>query len=82
MCSHQKGAEVTLFITTWQEVKFFKNKLDFCILRNKEMLTKSIPGVNTEFFYIGTRNSVFPYHAEDHDLPSVNYHHAGKPKVW
>ncbi|CAG0916917.1 unnamed protein product, partial [Notodromas monacha] len=42
----------------------------------------SIEGVNSPFFFIGTRNSSFPMHCEDMDLFSVNLHWGGYPKIW
>lgn len=42
----------------------------------------SVPGVNTEFIYFGSRGSFFAWHNEDGDLLSINIHLAGKPKLW
>ncbi|CAG0922332.1 unnamed protein product [Notodromas monacha] len=42
----------------------------------------SIEGVNSPFFFIGTRNSLFPMHCQDMDLFSVNLHWGGYPKIW
>lgn len=41
-----------------------------------------IPGVTTPYLYFGMWASVFCAHTEDMNLLSINYHHAGAPKVW
>lgn len=39
-------------------------------------------GIQTPYVYVGTIGSSFPFHLEDGDLASLNYHHSGKPKLW
>jgi hypothetical protein len=41
-----------------------------------------IPGVTTPYLYFGMWASVFCAHTEDMNLLSINYLHAGSPKVW
>lgn len=41
-----------------------------------------IPGVTTPYLYFGMWASVFCAHTEDMNLLSINYLHAGAPKVW
>lgn len=41
-----------------------------------------IPGVTTPYLYFGMWASVFCAHTEDMNLLSINYMHAGAPKVW
>lgn len=41
-----------------------------------------IPGVTTPYLYFGMWASVFCAHMEDMNLLSINYLHAGAPKVW
>jgi len=41
-----------------------------------------IPGVTTPYLYFGMWASVFCAHTEDMNLFSINYLHAGAPKVW
>jgi len=41
-----------------------------------------IPGVTTSYLYFGMWASVFCAHKEDMNLLSINYLHAGAPKVW
>lgn len=41
-----------------------------------------IPGVTTPYLYFGMWASIFCAHTEDMNLLSINYLHAGAPKVW
>ena len=41
-----------------------------------------IPGVTTPYLYFGMWASVFCAHTEDMNLLSINFLHAGAPKVW
>ena len=41
-----------------------------------------ITGVMVPWLYVGSALSAFCWHIEDHGLYSVNYMHAGAPKVW
>jgi len=42
----------------------------------------SIPGVTEAYIYVGMWGSMFCAHAEDMNLLSINYLHAGSPKYW
>jgi len=39
-------------------------------------------GVNVPWSYCGLRFSTFCWHYEDLMMPSINYSHFGKPKLW
>jgi len=41
-----------------------------------------IPGVTTPYLYVGMWASVFCAHTEDMNLLSINFLHAGAPKIW
>jgi JmjC domain, hydroxylase len=41
-----------------------------------------IPGVSSPMLYHGMAGAMFCWHIEDLYLHSINYHHAGAPKVW
>jgi len=43
---------------------------------------KDISGINVPWMYIGMKYSTFCWHYEDLMLPSINYNHWGKPKLW
>ena len=55
-------------------------------VRGREKCTGFRPnplkGISTSMLYFGVYGSSFPWHTEDGDLPSVNYLHEGKPKIW
>ena len=44
--------------------------------------TAAIPGVDSPMLYIGMLYATFAWHVEDHFMYSVNYSHAGAPKIW
>ena len=39
-------------------------------------------GINVPWIYVGMKFSTFCWHFEDMMLPSINYNHHGKPKLW
>lgn len=41
-----------------------------------------VPGVTSPYIYAGMWGSVFAAHTEDVNLLSINYLHAGAPKIW
>ena len=41
-----------------------------------------LPGISQSTLYFGSKNAVFPFHAEEGNLMSLNYHLYGEPKVW
>ena len=52
-------------------------ELDSCL----HVLSR-VPGVTTPYLYAGMWASVFCAHTEDMNLLSINYLHAGAPKIW
>lgn len=42
----------------------------------------NMSGVNVPWMYVGMKYSTFCWHYEDLMLHSINYNHAGKPKLW
>ena len=43
---------------------------------------KDMSGINVPWVYVGMKYSTFCWHFEDLMLPSINYSHYGKPKLW
>lgn len=43
---------------------------------------KSMSGINIPWVYVGMKHSTFCWHYEDLMLPSINFSHWGKPKLW
>ncbi|KAK4006265.1 hypothetical protein OUZ56_011421 [Daphnia magna] len=41
-----------------------------------------MPGINTCQLLLGHAMSYTGWHVENFNLPSINYHHSGKPKYW
>ncbi|GMH37089.1 hypothetical protein BSKO_04962 [Bryopsis sp. KO-2023] len=41
-----------------------------------------LPGITSPMLYIGALFATFYWHVEDHFMHSINYMHAGAPKVW
>ena len=78
--------EGTLFHPAEDTIGWNVSKLSSCLQvlmtdqsdDNKE----GIPGVTTPYLYFGMFASVFAAHTEDMNLLSINYLHAGAPKVW
>lgn len=53
------------------------NQLDSCL-----HVLSNVPGVTSPYLYLGMWASCFATHTEDMNLLSVNYLHAGAPKIW
>ncbi len=43
---------------------------------------KKLEGITEPYLYIGGYGTIFSWHVEDYNMPSINYLHMGKPKVW
>lgn len=72
--------EGTLFEADAKCLGWNLSQLDSCL----QVLASSghVPGVTTPYLYIGMWASVFCAHTEDMNLLSINYLHAGAPKIW
>ncbi len=58
------------------------NEWNIADLDSELRLLPNLPGVNTPMLYFGMWRALFSFHAEDCDLYSINYIHAGAPKSW
>jgi len=47
-----------------------------------QLLGPNLPGVTSPYLYFGMWASAFAAHTEDMNLLSINYLHAGAPKIW
>lgn len=78
--------EGSLFIKDDDCHGFNVSKLQSCLqlllMDQEDIESGGIPGVTTPYLYFGMWASVFCAHTEDMNLLSINYHHAGAPKVW
>jgi len=59
-----------------------KSCLQLLLIDQQDDKNDGIPGVTTPYLYFGMWASVFCAHTEDMNLLSINYLHAGAPKVW
>ena len=41
-----------------------------------------LAGITDPYLYIGGFNTMFGWHVEDLNMPSINYNHHGAPKFW
>ena len=49
----------------------------------KESLgNQNLSGITEPYLYIGGFGTLFGWHVEDLNMPSINYNHHGKPKLW
>jgi [histone H3]-trimethyl-L-lysine9/36 demethylase len=78
--------EGTLFSNDDDCCGFNVSKLQSCLqlllMDQEDDDIRGIPGVTTPYLYFGMWASVFCAHTEDMNLLSINYLHAGAPKVW
>ena len=87
MQSSMYGADMdgTLFSKN-DECEWNLSKLQSCLqlllMDQEDDKQGGIPGVTTPYLYFGMWASVFCAHTEDMNLLSINYLHAGAPKIW
>ena len=63
-------------------LNFSRSTFQWDLAAENNLPKVNIPGVTTPFFYIGTRNTYYPFHQEGGNLISINIHCGGKPKLW
>lgn len=75
------GADVpgTLF-TPDSNYSWDLNKLDTVLSDGLGRLKLS--GITNPYLYIGGYGTIFGWHVEDLNMPSINYLHYGAPKFW
>ena len=66
-------------------MRVLTNNTEFNWIENLEHNT-GIPGnysgISTPWLYVGEAGSLFPFHVEDGNLLSLNFHISGAPKLW
>ena len=45
-------------------------------------IEEELQGISLSTLYFGSKNAIFPFHGEEGNLMSLNYHLYGEPKVW
>ena len=58
------------------------NQNELHTILNDGLGATKIYGINDPYFYFGAWRTVFAWHTEDLNLPSINFLHYGKPKFW
>ena len=51
-------------------------------LENNTGIPGNYSGISTPWLYVGEAASMFPFHVEDGNLLSLNFHISGAPKLW
>lgn len=69
--------EGTMFHEDDEKTGWSLGHLDSCL-----HVLGHVPGVTSPYLYFGMFASVFCVHTEDMNLLSINYLHAGAPKIW
>jgi len=62
----------------WNLINFQHQKNSFLQFPGLDNMS----GVNVPWTYVGMKFSTFCWHFEDLMMPSINYSHHGKPKLW
>ena len=51
-------------------------------LQGNQLRHTEIPGISSDYFYLGLPGSAFTIHLEDYNLHSLNFLQSGWPKGW
>lgn len=83
-----KNERIERYAYEWKSTTLFDErikKLNLSSLNNAldETLNQQICfGINTTMILVGGIKTSFPFHTEDDDLGSINFHHDGDDKYW
>ncbi|KAI9763214.1 MAG: hypothetical protein M1840_000832 [Geoglossum simile] len=72
---------VDMFTSSCFKASYMSNLEGFQLSGNA-LTGAGIPGMSTDFIYIGTPGSITGIHKEDLGIISLNYNHQGHPKDW
>ena len=82
---YQEGHTFSYIESMENPMRVLKNDTTFNWIENLEE-NCGIPdrhqGISTPWLYIGETGSMFPFHVEDGNLLSMNFHITGAPKLW
>ena len=82
---YQEGKRFKYLESMENPMKVLENPTSFDWIENLEQncgIPGTLPGISTPWLYIGQEGSMFPWHAEDGNLLSLNFHLQGAPKIW
>lgn len=83
-----KNERVERYAYEWKSTTLFDDRIKKLNLSNLDnALDKTLEqqiyfGINTTMILVGGIETTFPWHTEDDDLASINYHHDGDDKYW
>ena len=66
-------------------MKVLTNNTEFNWIENLENncgIPGNYSGISSPWLYVGEAGSMFPFHVEDGNLLSLNFHISGEPKLW
>lgn len=65
-----------------KDSKFPWNLQSLKSVLNDGLGRKTLKGITEPYLYIGGYATMFAWHVEDYNLPSINFLHFGEPKIW
>ncbi|CAL8076092.1 unnamed protein product [Orchesella dallaii] len=80
LCVYATDVAGTLFPLFSQKVTL--HNIPSILTEVTRLFHASAEGIDSPMMYIFVCDSTFPYHLEDIDLWSVNFHHFGSRKIW
>ena len=82
---YQEGHQFSYVESMENPKRVLENHTSFNWIENLEEncgIPGRLQGISTPWLYIGEAGSMFPFHVEDGNLLSLNFHITGAPKLW